>query len=68
VDELIAHLFGDYVVQSTWMAERKLEAHGPALAHALSYAACFAPLTRSPARLAVIAATHFAIDRWRLVR
>jgi hypothetical protein len=68
VDELLAHLFGDYVVQSTWMAERKLVAHGPALAHALTYAACFVPLTRSPTRLAVIAGTHFAIDRWRLAR
>jgi hypothetical protein len=64
VDELIAHLFGDYVVQSTWMAERKLHAHGPALAHA----ACFVPLTKSPARLAIIASTHFAVDRWRLAR
>jgi hypothetical protein len=68
VDELIAHLFGDYVVQSTWMAERKLHAHGPALAHALTYAACFVPLTKSPARLAIIASTHFAVDRWRLAR
>lgn len=68
MDELLAHLFGDYVVQSDWMAVEKTEHHVPALAHAVTYAACFIPLTRSPARLAVIAGTHFAIDRWRLAR
>ncbi len=64
----IAHLLGDYVVQSDWMAQQKTSSHVPAAAHALSYAACFLPLTRSPKRLAFIAGTHFVIDRWRLAR
>lgn len=66
--QLLAHLVGDFVIQSDWMAAGKLEAHGPAAAHALSYAACFLPLTRDPRRLAFIAGTHFVIDRWRLAR
>lgn len=66
--QLLAHLAGDYVVQSDWMAQTKTKGHLPAAAHALSYAACFLPLTRDPRRLAFIAASHFVIDRWRLAR
>lgn len=68
MSEFLAHAFGDYVVQSDWMAAEKTKRHGPALAHAATYAACFLPLTRSPWRLAVIGGTHFAIDRWRLAK
>lgn len=65
---LIAHLFGDYVVQSDWMAKTKTTEHGPALAHAASYAACFLPQTRSLRALVVIGGTHYAIDHWRLAK
>jgi Protein of unknown function (DUF3307) len=63
---LIAHLFGDYIVQSDWMAMEKTKSHGPAIAHAASYAACFLPLTRNPLRLLIIGGTHYVIDHWRL--
>lgn len=66
--ELLAHLTGDYVVQSNWMANKKTGDAFPAAVHALSYAACFLPLTRNPARLAVIAGTHYVIDRYRLAK
>jgi Protein of unknown function (DUF3307) len=68
VTELIAHLLGDYVLQSDWMALEKTGASLPAAAHAATYAVCFLPLTRDPVRLAVIGGTHFVIDRWRLAR
>lgn len=68
MSELLAHAFGDYVVQSDWMAAEKVKHHGPAAAHAASYAACFLPLTRSWKALAVIGGTHFVIDRWRLAK
>lgn len=64
----LAHLLGDYVLQSDWMAQEKTTAHLPAAAHAATYAACFLPLTRDPRALAVIAGSHFVIDRWRLAR
>lgn len=66
--EFLAHAVGDYVVQSDWMANEKTRRSGPAAAHAVSYAACFLPLTRSPYALAVIGGSHFVIDRWRLAR
>lgn len=65
---LIAHLLGDYVVQSDWMAKTKTTEQVPAVAHAASYAACFLPLTRSPKALLVIGGTHYVIDHWRLAR
>jgi hypothetical protein len=68
MDELLAHLAGDYLLQTHHQATRKTQAWGPALAHAASYAACFLPLTRSPARLLVIGGTHAVIDRYRLAR
>jgi hypothetical protein len=67
-DELLAHLVGDYLVQSDWMANEKLRRHGPALLHAASYTMCFVPITRNWRALAVIGGTHFVIDRWRLAR
>lgn len=68
MSELLSHAFGDYVIQSDWMATEKTRRHGPAAAHALTYAACFLPVTRDWRALAVIGGTHFAIDRWRLAR
>lgn len=66
--ELLAHLFGDYVVQSDWMASEKIKKHGPAAVHAATYTACFLPITRNWKALAVIGSTHFVIDRWRLAK
>jgi hypothetical protein len=65
--QLVAHAVGDYVLQSHWMASEKTRRHLPAAAHALLYGLPFA-LFVSPAALAVIVGTHFAIDRWRLAR
>lgn len=71
-DQLLAHVAGDYVCQSDWMASEKVEhngrGHQAAAAHALSYTAWFLPLTRSPRALAVIAGTHYVIDHWRLAK
>jgi hypothetical protein len=68
VNELLAHLLGDYVIQTDHMAARKTVAHGPAVAHAVTYTLPFLALTRRPQALAVIAGTHFVIDRWRLAK
>jgi len=65
---LLAHVAGDYVVQSAWMAGEKTSRSVPALVHAASYTACFLPITRDWRRLAVIGGTHFVIDRWRLAK
>lgn len=68
MDALIAHLVGDYVFQSDWMASEKVKQSVAAAAHALTYTLPFLFITRSLPALAVIAGTHFVIDRWRLAR
>jgi hypothetical protein len=65
---VLAHLAGDYLVQSDWMAQEKVQAWLPALAHAASYGAVHLAVTRDPVALAVIAGTHAVIDRYRLAR
>ena len=68
MSELLAHLVGDYVFQSDWMAAEKTKRHAPAAIHAAAYTAAFLPLTRSVRALAVIGGTHFLIDRYRVAR
>jgi hypothetical protein len=67
-DQLIAHAVGDYVLQSDWMATEKTKKSIAAAVHASIYSLPFLFLTHAPAALAVIACTHFVIDRWRLAR
>jgi hypothetical protein len=77
VTQLIAHLFGDYILQSDWMAQNKTKRAWPALVHALIYSLCFVPLCWRPNMFnntfdwrvwLVIASTHFLIDRYQLAR
>ena len=67
-DQLLAHLVGDYILQSDWMANEKTKSHVPAAAHALSYTLPFLFLTTSWQALLFMVVTHFVIDRWRLAR
>lgn len=65
---LLAHLAGDYVVQSHWMACEKTKRWWPAIAHGITYTLPYLLVTRSPWALLVIAGTHIVIDRYRLAR
>lgn len=65
---LLAHVAGDYLVQTDWMATEKTERWLPALVHAVTYTACYLVVTRSVWALLVIGGTHAVIDRYRLAR
>lgn len=65
---VLAHLVGDYLIQSDWMAAEKTQRWWPAIAHGLTYGLPFVLVTQSPAALAVIVGTHVVIDRFRLAR
>ena len=65
---VLAHLTGDYLLQSHWMATEKTKRWWPAVVHAVTYGLPFLVVTRSPAALAVIVVTHAVIDRYRLAR
>jgi len=71
-DQIVAHLVGDYLLQSHWMATRKGQNSFAAFAHATAYSWPFLLLVPGGwpgvLALAVIGGTHFLIDRWRLAR
>jgi hypothetical protein len=65
---VLAHLVGDYLLQSHWMATCKTQRWWPAVAHGLTYTLSYLLVTQSPWALLVIASTHIVIDRYRLAR
>jgi hypothetical protein len=67
-DQLLAHGIGDYILQSSWMANEKTKSHFPALVHAVTYTLPFLFFRPSWLAAFVICSTHFVIDRWRLAR
>lgn len=66
MDQLICHLIGDYVLQTDWMARKKLEKLHAAVIHAFVYAIPFTLITGFSRALLVIFITHVIIDRYRV--
>lgn len=66
MEQLLAHLVGDYLLQTTYMAEQKIRSWPVAMLHAIVYTLPFTFITLSPWALAVICFTHALIDRYRL--
>lgn len=68
MEQILLHLFGDYITQTEKMATEKVKSWKWALIHALIYTAPFIVLTQSPLALFVMFSTHLLIDRFRLAR
>ena len=68
MEQLIAHLVGDYVLQNHWMATKKTTSSLAAFVHVMLYGLPFLLLVSNPLQWLVIVGTHFAIDRWRLAK
>jgi hypothetical protein len=68
MEQLLIHLFGDYVTQTDWMARTKTQKFFAAFVHATIYSIPFVLLTQSPVALFVIWFTHLLIDHYRLAR
>lgn len=66
--QLLAHLVGDYVLQSHVMATRKVTSWTWAFVHAAFYTLPFLLLTQDWHALLVIGGTHAVIDRLRIAR
>ena len=73
LDLLAAHMLGDYVLQTNWMAKRKLSEWRVRLLHVLLYAIPFALIAvlradppQSAAFVGLLIVTHFITDsrRW----
>jgi cytochrome c oxidase subunit IV len=67
-DQLVAHMVGDYILQSHWMATEKTKNGMAALIHASSYTLPFLLITTAWKALFIIFWTHYLIDRFRLAR
>ena len=65
---ILAHLVGDYLIQTDWMATEKVKRWWPAVVHGVTYALPFLLITQSAVALLVIAGTHIIIDRYRLAK
>ncbi len=68
MEQLLAHLFGDYILQSGKMAVEKSRSWGWAVFHVSLYILPFLLLTRNPVALAIIGGTHLLIDRFSLAK
>lgn len=67
-NQLVAHLVGDYVLQSDYMAREKTNSRLVAASHAVWYAIPFILLDPSIWAYLVIVVTHFFIDHYRLAK
>ena len=67
-DQIVAHIVGDFILQSDWMAREKAHNSFACLVHVIAYTLPFLLITQVPETLLIIAGTHFVIDRWRLPR
>ena len=66
--QLICHLIGDYLLQTSWMALNKVGGLLPALAHCVGYTIPFMFITFDPIQLFLIFFTHFLIDYTGVVK
>lgn len=65
---LIAHLVGDYILQSHWMATEKVKRWFPALVHGVAYTLPFILITRNMWALLIVGGTHAILDRYRAAK
>lgn len=68
MEQLLIHLWGDYITQTDWMAQQKTKRNLAAFVHATVYTLPFLLITQSIAALTTIGFTHYLIDRYRLAR
>jgi hypothetical protein len=64
MEQLLTHIFGDFVLQSDYLAMNKAKHSWPCFIHVCIYTSCFLMLTLSWKALLVIGVTHFLIDRF----
>jgi hypothetical protein len=67
MEQLLAHIFGDYIFQSDYQALNKSKRSFPCFLHVLIYTSMFLFLTTSWKALLVIGGVHFVLDRWHFI-
>jgi len=66
--QLVAHLVGDYLLQSHWMATEETRSMTAAMLHSIAYTTPFWFITTDWRALVMIQVGHFVLDHWRLAR
>lgn len=70
MEQLMAHLVGDYLFQNNWMANTKTKnsfiGYVACLIHVLTYSIPFLFLITNVWQYILIVSTHFLIDKFRL--
>lgn len=66
MEQLLCHLWGDYILQGDWEANNKAKSKWIALFHGFTYSLPFLLLTQSPIALLIIWQTHSVIDHYKL--
>lgn len=67
MEQLLCHIFGDFLAQSDYMAMNKSKRTIPCLIHVLLYISVFLFLTTSWKALLVIGGVHFVLDRFPII-
>lgn len=67
MEQLLCHIFADYLTQSDWIALNKSKRTVPCLVHVLLYTAAFLIITTSWKTLLIIGAVHFILDRFPVI-
>lgn len=67
IEQLLCHIFGDYWLQSDYLAFNKSKRTIPCLIHVLIYTSCFLLITTSWKALLLIGISHFIFDRWHFI-
>ncbi len=67
-NQIVAHLVGDYLLQSDWMAQKKHSRLDAALVHVFFYTLPFLFITQEPIALILIALSHLVVDYFGLAR
>jgi Protein of unknown function (DUF3307) len=68
MEQILLHLFGDYLLQSGKMAVEKSRSWFWATFHVVLYTIPFLLITRNPVALGIIGGTHLLIDRFSLAK
>lgn len=68
MEQLLAHLVGDYILQSDWIAKNKYTNNLVAVLHGMLYTLPFLFLTRDIAALSMIFVSHVYIDRMQIAK
>lgn len=65
---IFAHVIGDYIIQTDWMANEKTNRWLPAIIHGITYTIPYMLITQNIWALLIIGGTHIVLDHYRVAK